>query len=120
MPSYPCSHPTCTAYVAARGDYCPEHAHLAAAKRREYQAQYDQTRRDEDAKDFYNSRQWKAARAYKLAEHPTCELCGRFATMVHHRLPLRERPDLKLTFSNFMSLCDPCHAAMEQREKRGD
>ena len=40
------------------------------------------------------------------------------ATMVHHKAPLRERPDLALDLNNLMSLCDRCHDVMHP-EKRG-
>lgn len=33
----------------------------------------------------------------------------RRATMVHHMIPLEERPDLALDLDNLRSLCDECH-----------
>ncbi|MDL2317673.1 HNH endonuclease [Eubacteriales bacterium OttesenSCG-928-A19] len=31
------------------------------------------------------------------------------ATLVHHVVPVTERPDIALDIDNLRSLCDPCH-----------
>ena len=83
---------------------------------------------------FYGSDRWKRARAKALRRDGyfcvPCRKAGRTitlkngmrvpvpATMVHHIKPIRERPDLQLTLSNLISLCDSCHdeAHPEKRE----
>lgn len=74
---------------------------------------------------FYSTWAWRAAREDALDRDGgccvRCRAAGRYAcdrhgrripvraTLVHHREPLRERPDLALTLSNLESLCDRCH-----------
>jgi 5-methylcytosine-specific restriction protein A len=64
---------------------------------------------------FYKSAAWRHLRAETLAEqHGECQMCkdnGVYeeATMVHHIKYVREHPQLALTKSNLMALCDECH-----------
>ena len=82
---------------------------------------------------FYHSAAWKRIRAVALMrDGGMCQACmerlragygvhPRRATMVHHIIPISERPDLALELDNLRSLCDACHAAEHpekgQREK---
>lgn len=49
-------------------------------------------------------------------KHPFCRFCeqrgfeARPADVVDHIIPVRDRPDLRLTWSNLQSLCAACHA----------
>jgi 5-methylcytosine-specific restriction protein A len=119
MPVFPCRWPTCAAYVARRGDYCPAHAEQGRRERADRTRFYDRHVRDRDAKRFYDSARWARARAIKLANDLVCERCRRvFAEHVHHRKPLRlcspaERTDQR----NLMSLCNSCHSAIEAEVK---
>lgn len=69
---------------------------------------------------FYHSGPWLAVRQERLRlDNYTCCDCmerylitgekPRAATMVHHKIPRKERPDLELDISNLRSLCDICH-----------
>ena len=80
-------------------------------------------------KPFYHSAAWKRVRAAALSrDQGMCQDCmDRFragygirpnrATMVHHIIPVEERPDLALDLSNLRALCDACHNR-EHPEKR--
>lgn len=86
---------------------------------------------------FYGTDAWKRARGRALErDHYFCVECrkaGRRITlenglrvpvpaeMVHHIQSIQERPDLRLTLSNLISLCNSCHAAKhpEKREAAG-
>ena len=59
---------------------------------------------------FYSSRLWRAVARRFLAANPTCCWCGRLATMVDHRLPRLERPDLAYDPLNLRACCRRCHA----------
>lgn len=65
--------------------------------------------------DFYNSGKWKRKRAAILRRDGyLCQNCKRFgrtrpAQTVHHIKHLDEYPELALTDSNLISLCNPCH-----------
>lgn len=70
---------------------------------------------------FYHTAAWKRARAAALSrDGGMCQDCmDRFragwgirphrAEMVHHIIPLEERPDLALNIDNLRSLCNECH-----------
>ena len=80
--------------------------------------QYD-TCRGSSSKRGYG-RDWQKVRAAKLAEEPLCRVClsqGRVteANEVHHKQPISKRPDLRLTQSNLVSLCQSCHSITERR-----
>lgn len=115
MPVYPCRHPTCRAFVHRRGDGCPAHAGEAREVRAERHRYYDQHARDPDAKEFYNSREWRDARAIKLATDPVCQRCIRaWANTVHHVKPLRDcTPEERTADANLMSMCGDCHSQLE-------
>jgi 5-methylcytosine-specific restriction enzyme A len=72
--------------------------------------------------NFYKTTRWKSKREkiLKRDEH-LCQDCKRYgkrreATTVHHMYPFRERPDLRLTNWNLISLCQTCHGKMHNRE----
>ena len=63
-------------------------------------------------------RAWRRLRAMKLLANPFCEikqkctdksLVQQLANEVDHIIPIRERPDLRLVWSNLQSACGPCH-----------
>src|SRR4051812_16744620 len=113
MPSHPCKHPTCTTYIAMPG-FCAEHIHLAPADHREQHRDYDQHRRDPEAKKFYDSATWQRTRARKLETHPTCQRCGRFAEHVHHVIPVKIADDAQRIEQDLLeSLCHACHSQLE-------
>lgn len=74
-----------------------------------------------ESNPFYHRAAWKRARLAALQrDRWMCRDCmERFeggygikpnrATMVHHLIPLEERPDLALRLDNLISLCDECH-----------
>jgi 5-methylcytosine-specific restriction endonuclease McrA len=79
---------------------------------------------------FYHSGTWKEMRKQRLEiDGGFCVECmaevergerkkPRRATMVHHVLPITERPDLALDITNLRSLCD-MHHNREHPEKGG-
>ena len=65
--------------------------------------------------EFYRSPKWLHKRDLILRRDGyRCQECKRYghitqATTVHHILHLEDRPDLALTSSNLVSLCQACH-----------
>jgi len=111
LPSFRCQHPTCSEYLKAPG-YCPAHQTGRKVSRHSY---YDQHLRDPDAKRFYNSLEWQAARARKLTAQPWCERCGALADTVHHTIAVKVATDAqRLDRRLLMSLCGPCHSTIER------
>lgn len=63
---------------------------------------------------WLNRRDWRTLRKAYLREHPLCEDCldrgeVRGATVVHHKIDRRDRPDLGLAWANLRALCAPDH-----------
>lgn len=116
MPSHRCKHPTCPALLPAPGR-CALHQPQEVAEKAARDKVYDLHHRDKGAKRFYDSAEWKAARARKLAATPWCEVCRRaFAVQVHHDKPLAEcRGAERTDRKNLISCCTPCHSRIERR-----
>ncbi|MFH0071007.1 HNH endonuclease [Peribacillus sp. NPDC056705] len=80
---------------------------------------YDQQVRDQGAKKFYNSKEWKATRAERLRKDKgLCQQCLRekriqSADMVHHKKPIREYWELRLVLEHMESLCNSCHSKID-------
>lgn len=122
MPSLPCKHPTCNAFVKrGEGRYCANHQDRAQEERQQHDRtaadrHYDKHHRDTEAKAFYNSAAWQRARETCLAHHPICKRCQRkWAKHVHHKIPLaRCTPEQRTAQDNLDPLCPPCHTAVER------
>ena len=85
---------------------------------------------DKKSLPFYHSAAWRKVRAQRLMlDGGMCAKCmeeiaggakikPRRATLVHHVIPVSERPDLALDVENLQSLCD-MHHNQEHPEKGG-
>jgi 5-methylcytosine-specific restriction protein A len=69
---------------------------------------------------FYDSPEWKKARARHLAMHRTCEApgCGTPSKRVDHKLAI-SRGGGALDPENFQALCEKCHNAKTARVDGG-
>ena len=61
---------------------------------------------------------WDRLSIQKRDHDPLCERCITLercepAVHVHHIVPVKIRPDLKLEWSNLMSVCQACHAVLD-------
>lgn len=126
-----CAQPGCREIVAGDRQYCPRHEaqHLKAwqAQKAEYRKsklskaikaqrdkQYDLTERDQQAKAFYQSKQWKAVRDYVYArDNATCQVCGNVikdTKIVDHIIPRRLMPaSEQLNTKGLWLLCPADH-----------
>ncbi len=108
-PLRPCAHPGCPELVST--GRCERHRKRKASR----DAAADVLARGSAADRGYDSA-WRKVRRIKLARDPLCERCAadgrtRVADMVHHRVPVKEDPSLRLVLENLESLCNSCHAA---------
>lgn len=117
-----CSAPGC--YALAYGSpRCPAHPYEPRPRPR-WSAR-DRERdlaRGSAAERGYDGAWHRLRRAY-LATHPLCAECQRAgrvraAEEVDHVIPIAERPDLRLVWSNLQSLCKPCHRRKTARGNR--
>ena len=111
-PKKPCRHPGCPELTS--DGHCVAHASDKRQAARQFDAQ-----RGNSTERLYNAA-WKRFRLWFLS-HPDNAICldchQAPATEVHHVLKVRDRPDLRLTASNCLGLCQSCHA---KRTARGE
>ena len=101
----------------ARGGYCAEH------KRKRRKPKKVTSIYHSENKSFYNSDAWKAKRSLIYErEKGLCQRCKRFVfgrkAHVHHIVPIKKNPNLKLDENNLRLLCDVCDAIEENEDKR--
>lgn len=65
-------------------------------------------------KDVYNSSKWqKVRKAYLASVNYICEICGKPAEIVHHKIHLTaenvRNPKISYNQDNLMALCRDCH-----------
>ena len=62
---------------------------------------------------------WWPLRAAFLQAHPICSVvgCGRLAQEVDHIMSIRERPALRLAWSNLRAMCKSCHSRRTARDQ---
>ncbi|WP_371135892.1 HNH endonuclease [Reyranella sp.] len=65
--------------------------------------------RPSPARRGYDAAWRRCSKAYLLV-HPICTRCPDPATEVDHKVSPRERPDLRLSWSNLRGLCKSCHS----------
>lgn len=84
---------------------------------------YDKYKRNQDAKRFYNSKEWiKCRELVLIRDRYLCRECFRNnkvtpADVVHHIKELSDYPKLALMLSNLESLCHRCHNRIHGKEK---
>ena len=77
-------------------------------------------RQEQHRRNVTYGRQWKAFRLRYLIEQPLCVDCiedGRLepATEVHHRVKVKDEPQLQYDHDNLMALCKGCHSIRTAR-----
>ena len=107
-----CARCGCNTLIDISQRYCSKHTKTNAERNREY----DQTQRDQKAKTFYNSAEWKATRARVLARDTNIDIYlyitqGRYipATLVHHIVELREDYTKRCDLDNLISVSEETH-----------
>lgn len=123
-PLRPCNQVGCPQLVRPPERYCPAHRWTEAQRERERQRWYDEHQRDERARRFYHSPEWRALRAWVLARDAyLCQRCLRQqritrATTVHHIVPIRVDWSRRLDPANCQSVCARCHGEAEAEARR--
>ena len=109
----PCGHPGCRG-TAAIGSFCNSHAVSARATR-----PYDAWRGSSRERGY--DRDWALVRVQALERDSyECQECKqrgvlKRATEVHHIVPIRRAPWLRLVLTNLISLCKECHSGITAR-----
>jgi hypothetical protein len=105
----PCAKAGCPALVAGGGNRCPLHLESYNSKR-------DAERRETDESWLlYQTPRWRKFRKWFLARNPICQRiidgkrCMTIATAVHHRIAVREHPELLCDAEHCVALCAGHH-----------
>lgn len=114
-PRRPCRQIGCPALTDDPRGYCDKH-------RQQVHIDYRQQRTDKTEQEIYRSRRWTALSKAKRQADPFCERCQRAgritpATLVHHKVPIRDGGD-PWDWDNLESSCGSCQA-IEHRGRRG-
>lgn len=93
---------------------CAEKARMSRKRDRDYRAEYEARKDDEDPRyrKFYRSKEWRmTSRKYLQKAGYVCEVCGRQGTDVHHIAPIQtpEGWERRFDFDNLKLLCVSCH-----------
>ena len=99
----------------SKGRYCTDH------KRNKPKKKTTKTIYHNSNKSFYNSDAWQSMRSFVYQrEHGCCQRCGKFvfgrAAHVHHVVPIKKNPLLKLDPNNLRLLCRDCHMIEENED----
>jgi 5-methylcytosine-specific restriction enzyme A len=110
-----CDFNGCTNKIS-KGRYCVDHKRSKPRKKKEQKSIYHH-----ENKSFYNSKAWDFVRT-KVYEREKgyCQRCSLFVfgrnAHVHHIIPVKENPLLKLEENNLMLLCSKCHTIVENED----
>ena len=99
--------------------YAPStHAPKGSPHRHDVTAKME-AKRQAEKNAIYDS-EWRRLRARFLRVNPICSCgCGARAVDVDHILTVRERPDLRLEWSNLRAFSHACHSRRTGRDQSG-
>lgn len=111
-PKKPCRHPNCPNLT--HDTYCDVH-------KAKHNADYNNFKRTQESKAFYNSTRWRALSKHQLTIQPLCQEClknNRFikAQIADHIVPIKNGGE-KYDIDNLQSLCLSCHNKKTSKEK---
>ena len=82
---------------------------------------------DKSCTDFYNSKEWKAARAMTIARDDSIDVweymkSGRVqpGNVVHHIVSVIDNPELRCTLSNLVTVSPQSHREIEKLYNKGN
>ncbi len=119
-----CNRTGCNRLVAQGIRYCEAHTVGRTAENRQRHKEYDAHCRNQAAKDFYNSAEWKAARARALSRDAGIDIYlyiveGRVAPAdtVHHIVELSEDFSKRCDMGNLISISEATHSMVSRAYK---
>lgn len=119
-----CNRTGCNRLVPQGVKYCVAHTINKTAENKQRHKDYDAHCRNQKAKEFYNSAEWKATRARVLARDNNIDIYlyimeGRIvpADTVHHIVELREDYSKRLDIDNHISISEATHSMISKAYK---
>lgn len=119
-----CNRNGCNKLVPQGVRYCAAHTTTKTAENKERHKEYDAHCRNRTAKAFYNSGEWRAARARALARDTSIDIYlyiaeGRIvaADTVHHIIELSEDYSKRCDLDNLISISEATHSMISKAYK---
>lgn len=119
-----CNRSGCNKLVPQGVKYCAAHTVNKTAENKERHKEYDAHCRDRKAKAFYNSAEWRAARARALARDTNIDIYlyiteGKVtpADTVHHIIELSEDYSKRCDLDNLISISEATHSMISKAYK---
>lgn len=119
-----CNRSGCNRLVPQGVKYCAAHTVNKTAENKERHKEYDAHCRDRKAKAFYNSGEWRAARARALARDTNIDIYlyimeGKVepADTVHHIIELSEDYSKRCDLDNLISISEATHSMISKAYK---
>ena len=116
-----CNRSGCNRLVPQGVKYCAAHTVNKTAENKERHKEYDAHCRDRKAKAFYNSGEWRAARARALARDTNIDIYlyimeGKVepADTVHHIIELSEDYSKRCDLNNLISISEATHSMISK------
>lgn len=116
-----CNRTGCNRMVPQGVRYCTAHKTVATSQERQRHKEYDAHCRNKKAKDFYNSVQWRNARARALVRDNGIDVYlyikeGRIvpADTVHHIVELSEDYSKRCAADNLISISEATHSMISK------
>ena len=119
-----CDMPGCNKLAPQGVRHCPAHAMGKTEENRRRHKEYDAHCRNKEAKAFYNSAGWKAARAKALARDAGIDVYLYVrerravpADTVHHIVELKEDYSKRMEMENLISVSEATHSMISAAYK---
>lgn len=116
-----CNRSGCNKLVPYGVKYCIAHTMDTTAENRERHREYDMHCRNQKAKAFYNSSEWRTVRERVLARDAGIDIYlyiteGRVfpADTVHHIVELSEDYSMRLDMNNLISISEATHSMVSK------
>lgn len=120
IPTRRCQVSHCRKKIPYYDTFCEDHEGYSARK---YNNGVRNNKQNKRYAQFYNGKEWKTARRYKIMDSPLCEIClekGKRtpAVIVHHLVEIRTDSGWRrrLDKSNLQSVCRECHNTIHKKE----
>lgn len=119
-----CNRTGCNKLIPQGVRYCPAHTISKTEENRQRHKEYDAHCRNQKAKAFYNSSEWKTARARALARDNGIDLYLYItehrivpADTVHHIIELSEDYSKRCLLDNLISISEATHSMISKAYK---
>ncbi len=119
-PLRPCNKHGCPNLTS--NSYCDEHLYIKVQKDMQRAKRYDQYKRDQRSKSFYDSTLWKKVRdSVMRRDLGLCQQCKRedkitLPDVVHHIVEVKVDWSKRLDKNNLETLCHACHNKVDHKK----